>query len=70
MKRIFNIGALLLAVAGATVMSSCSDEFIEDKSCSRCTKSKRLDSGAYECMERLYDIVDKTCFVPKKEDTD
>ena len=46
------------------------DEFIEDKSCSRCTKSKRLDSGAYECMERLYDIVDKTCFVPKKEVSD
>ena len=43
------------------------DEFIKDKPCSRCTKSKRLDSGAYECLAELYDITNKTCFVPKKE---
>ena len=31
MKRIFNIGAVCLTMAVAAVMSSCSDEFIQDK---------------------------------------
>ena len=31
MKKIFNIGAVLFAVAGVAVVSSCSDEFIQDK---------------------------------------
>ena len=58
MKRIFNIGALLLAVAGASVMSSCSDEFIEDKKNFTNTSTEIYDyySGADGRVNEIYRI--------------
>ncbi len=58
MKRIFNIGALLLAVAGATVTSSCSDKFIEDKKNYTNTSTEIYDyySGADGRVNEIYRI--------------
>ena len=43
------------------------DNFIGYDNCSNCAKSERLPSGGYACLAERYDIVTKTCFVPKKE---
>lgn len=46
------------------------DNFMGYEYCSNCTKSERLPSGGYACLAELYDPVNKTCFVPKKEATE
>ena len=39
----------------------------EEAECKNCAKAERLPSGGYACLAELYDPVNKTCFVPKKE---
>lgn len=43
----------------------CSD----DRRCSNCIHAHKVDDITYECDEVEYDINEKTCFVPKEEDT-
>lgn len=41
----------------------------DDRRCSKCNHSHKIDGITYECDAVEYDINEKTCFVPKEEDT-
>ena len=58
MKKIFNIGALCLTMAAATMMISCSDQFIEDKKNYSNASSEVYDyySGANGRLNECYRI--------------
>ena len=36
--------------------------------CSRCIHSKQVDDITYECNAEVYDIDNKTCFIPKEKE--
>ena len=58
MKKIFNIGAICLSLAAATLMTSCSDQFIEDKKNYSNASSEVYDyySGANGRLNECYRI--------------
>ena len=41
----------------------------DGRRCSNCKHSHKVDDITYECDAEEYDINEKTCFVPKEEDT-
>ena len=45
-------------------MSKC-----EERKCSACIHAHRIDDITYECDAEEYDIDNKTCFVPKAEES-